>query len=262
MGKSWSLLGPLEELDKVTPFPLISSFFVLKDWPTLLSILLLKEPGSPLNFLRMVLQFLIFFFADDIVLFAEASLQQAEIIKRCLDDFCNCSGQRVNASKTRIFFSPNVNHNRCTQICDELGFSLTTDLGKYLGVPLIHGRSKRMNYDFFLKKAQQRLASWKSNSLNLAGRTTLVNSVITALPSYVMQTTHLPLSICDETEKVARNFLWGVNTNGRNKLHKVAWDKVCCAKDRGGLGIRHLHEGNKAFMLKNAWGLMTDNDSL
>lgn len=104
--------------------------------------------------------------------------------------------------------------------------------------------------------------SWKSNSLNLAGRTVLVNSMITALPSYVMKTTHLLLSICYETEEITWNFLWGVNSIGRNKLHKVAWNNVCYEKSRVGLGIRHLREGNKDFMLKNAWGLISDKDSL
>ena len=57
----------------------------------------------------MVLPYLIFF-ADDIILFAEVSLQHAIIIRECLHEFCASSGLKVNNSKTRVFFSKNVNH--------------------------------------------------------------------------------------------------------------------------------------------------------
>ena len=48
------------------------------------------------------------FFADDLVLFAEASIEQARIIKECLDLFCKASEQKVNFQKSNIFFSKKV----------------------------------------------------------------------------------------------------------------------------------------------------------
>lgn len=44
------------------------------------------------------------FFTEDLVLFAEASSDQVEVINKVLEDFCSSSGQRVNRNKTRIFF--------------------------------------------------------------------------------------------------------------------------------------------------------------
>ena len=43
------------------------------------------------------------FFADDLILFAEVDMEQAAIIKACLDDFCEASGEKVNNFKSRIF---------------------------------------------------------------------------------------------------------------------------------------------------------------
>ena len=43
------------------------------------------------------------FFADDLILFAEADMEQETIIKVCLDDFCAASGEKVNNGKSRIF---------------------------------------------------------------------------------------------------------------------------------------------------------------
>lgn len=47
-------------------------------------------------------------FADDLTLFAEASMGQVEIIKTILRLFCDSFGQRVSSEKTRVFFSKNV----------------------------------------------------------------------------------------------------------------------------------------------------------
>ncbi|KAK7260044.1 hypothetical protein RIF29_25766 [Crotalaria pallida] len=77
-------------------------------------------------------------FADDLFLFAEVSLDQIDCITTCLDLFCESSGSKVNSDKTRIFFSKNVNNNIRQQICDACGFQRTDDLGKYLGIPLLH----------------------------------------------------------------------------------------------------------------------------
>lgn len=47
-------------------------------------------------------------FADDLLLFDEASLEQMRIILDCLHCFFDSSGQNVNPQKTSIVFSKNV----------------------------------------------------------------------------------------------------------------------------------------------------------
>lgn len=47
-------------------------------------------------------------FADDLILFTEASLEKANVIKMCLDLFCQNLGQKVSNAKTHIFFSKSV----------------------------------------------------------------------------------------------------------------------------------------------------------
>ncbi|BFG18451.1 hypothetical protein CerSpe_047250 [Prunus speciosa] len=48
------------------------------------------------------------FSADDLILFGEASIHQAKLMKHCLDLFCGASGQQVNFDKSRICCSPNT----------------------------------------------------------------------------------------------------------------------------------------------------------
>ena len=74
-------------------------------------------------------------FADDLVLFAKASLDQVQVIKGILDLFCKSFGQKVNLSKSCIFFSKNIHMHRKTELSNALGVRLTSDFGKYLGVP-------------------------------------------------------------------------------------------------------------------------------
>lgn len=47
-------------------------------------------------------------FADDLILFAEASVAQIKVIRRVLERFCVASGQKVSLEKSKMFFSSNV----------------------------------------------------------------------------------------------------------------------------------------------------------
>lgn len=173
------------------------------------------------------------FFADDLILFAEATSDQAAIIKACLDDFCAASGEKVNEAKSRIFFSNNVCHVRRKEISDFLGFSPTTDLGKYLGVPVQHHRVSKSMYDYVLNRMDTKLSNWKAHTLSMAARHTLITSVASAVPAYTMQSTLLPVSVCDDIDKKCRNFLWGT-TESHRRIHHVAWEDVCLSKSKGG----------------------------
>ena len=62
------------------------------------------------------------FFADDLVLFAEANRKNCVAIKEVLDSFCSISGQKVSQGKSRVYFSPNVSADARAEICDILGF--------------------------------------------------------------------------------------------------------------------------------------------
>lgn len=146
-------------------------------------------------------------FADDLVLFSDASMEQAHVVNMCLDLFCQSSGQKVSNAKTRIFFSRNVHWNVRTQISDALGFQRTDDLGKYLGVPLIHKKVTRHTFIYVIDKATQRMSTWKARNLSMAGRVTLTRSVLQALPNYVMQTAWLPTHVCKDIDRMCCSFI-------------------------------------------------------
>ena len=62
------------------------------------------------------------FFADDLVLFAKANADNCNAIREVLDTFCRCSGQTVSDSKSKVYFSPNIDHDDREAFSDILGF--------------------------------------------------------------------------------------------------------------------------------------------
>ncbi|KAH9751256.1 putative ribonuclease H protein [Citrus sinensis] len=162
------------------------------------------------------------FFADDLLLFAEASCTQAAVINDVLNTFCVSSGAKVNKQKSQVFFSKNVNPCNVRNIGTTLGFSVTTDLGNYLGMPLLHSRVSKATYHGILEKVERKLNGWSAKFLSLAGRITLTQSVLQALPIYSMQTTRLPTSIITKIEQHCRRFIWSGNSEVK-KLHLINW---------------------------------------
>lgn len=78
------------------------------------------------------------FFVDDLVLFASANLGNCLAIKEVLSEFCTKSGQTISATKSRVYFSPNVNLDQREALSSMLGFTPTSNLGKYSSFPLNH----------------------------------------------------------------------------------------------------------------------------
>lgn len=48
------------------------------------------------------------FFADDLLLFGEATMQQTGVMYEILDTFYRESGEKVNSMKFKIWYSPNT----------------------------------------------------------------------------------------------------------------------------------------------------------
>ncbi|GLT31655.1 hypothetical protein SLA2020_063760 [Shorea laevis] len=117
------------------------------------------------------------FFADDLVFFGKATINNMRTLMDCLQSFCNISGQKVNASKSKIFFSPNTNRGLIDEITQFSRIEATDDLGRYLGVPLHHKRVTRATYYDLLLKVKTKLSSWKAAQLSFAGRQVLIKSV-------------------------------------------------------------------------------------
>ncbi|KAK3217828.1 hypothetical protein Dsin_011798 [Dipteronia sinensis] len=167
-------------LDNGTLCPLIFLLFALEKLSHLINLNLKEGDWKAIKFSRGGFEISHLFFADDLILFGKATVRQAEIMKECIDIFCVVSSQQVSFTKSRVFCSRNTSiAKEIAAVCDS---PLTKNLGKYLGVPIIHGRVTKETYKEIVENTQKRLASWKSATLSLVGRITLIKVVTTALP--------------------------------------------------------------------------------
>lgn len=191
-----------------------------------------------------------------LILFLEASSQQAETAMEILDEFYCASGLAMNLSKSKIYFSKGVARPTRLLLAHKVGMTISPTLGRYLGMLLISGRKHVRHFSFILDKMQDKLTGWNASQLSLAGQATLARSVLCAMGVYFMQTCRIPLSICDGIEALTRRFIWGSSTTTR-KVHLVDWGIVQTSKEGGGLGLRNPRISNKAFLMSIIWHIIS-----
>ncbi|KAL4375888.1 hypothetical protein GQ457_02G032260 [Hibiscus cannabinus] len=108
-------------------------------------------------------------FADDLMIFCEASLEQVKSIKRVLRVFELASGLQLNLQKSKLF-GINIPESEILVWADAVGCDVGRLPAEYLGLPLGPVRNSATLWDPVVVKFHKRLASWKANNLSLAGR--------------------------------------------------------------------------------------------
>ena len=84
------------------------------------------------------------FFADDSLIFCRASLEEYNALQRVLQVYENASGQQLNRAKTSLFFSSNTPRQIQDEIKIKFGAQVIKLHEKYLGLPSLVGRRKKI----------------------------------------------------------------------------------------------------------------------
>ena len=201
---------------------------------------------DPISASRGGLPFSHLFFVHDIVLFVKADVKNCRAVRKVLDTFCEISDQKVNVGKSRVLFSPNLDHSCREELCNILKFRSTPSLGKVLGFHLKHTSSSQ-DFGAVIKRVQGKLAGWKAHLLSFAGRLVLTQATLSTIPNYSMQCVALPLKITQGIDRLCHNFIRGT-TNNKKKLYLVSWLKITKPKKEGGLGLQSAKENNLALL--------------
>ena len=77
---------------------------------------------------------------------------------------------------------------------------------KYLGLPSLVGRNKRISFNAIKEKLSKKLVGWKENFLSKAGKEVLINTVAQVIPIYAMSCFKILDSLYDELTSMICNF--------------------------------------------------------
>lgn len=131
-------------------------------------------------------------YADDLVIYAKANVQEAKAAAECLQSYCDWTGQQISWEKFIVHFSPNTLVSTKMEISEILQIPECNHSGKYLGHSFCNLKSESITFKEVFEKMANKLSGWKRRVLSTAGRLVLIKSVVQALPTFIMQTYMLP----------------------------------------------------------------------
>lgn len=152
-------------------------------------------------------------FVDDSFLFFRAKESEFLVMKDILSTYERASGQSINLQKREVLFSSNVSMDDRSFLSNILGVFQNLGSDKYLGLPSVIGRNIRATFGFIKDRIWQKISSWKSKTLSMAGREVLIITVAQAIPSYCMSIYLIPPSLGDEIQRMLNFFWWGSNND-------------------------------------------------
>ena len=164
-------------------------------------------------------------FADDCVIFSEASQRGADCFQKILDVYSRGLGQLVNRDKSAVFFSSNCSDEMKTVIRQVLHIEKEALTERYLGLPTAVGRSSTDAFEYIPARIRSLIGTWSGREASCARREVLLKSVAQAVPTYSMSCFQLPGEICKKMRSVITNYWWGSSADNRH-IHWQKWDRL------------------------------------
>lgn len=124
-------------------------------------------------------------YADDAAIFAHPSNLEIEHLHRILTFFGECSGLKINISKTEIF-PIRMKNSTINLLLQNFPGKICNFPGKYLGLPLHIRKLRKIDVQPLIDNIGARLPGWKGRLLSTAERETLVKTVLSSQPIYQM----------------------------------------------------------------------------
>jgi hypothetical protein len=193
-------------------------------------------------------------YADDAAIFAAPTALELSRLHKLLSFFGECSGLRINISKTEIF-PIRLDSAAVDQLITNFPGKICSFPGKYLGLPLHTRKLRKIDVQPLLDKIGDRLPGWKGKFLSTSGRETLVKTVLSSQPIYHLTVFQAQKWLIKRIDRLWRSFLWRGEmpdkVYGGHSL--INWPTTCLPKEKGGLGISDLERFARALRLRWLW---------
>ena len=106
-----------------------------------------------------------------------------------------------------------------------LDISRSLEHDAYLGLPLMIGRSRTKDFRYIKDRLWSRIQNWNRKLLSQASRGIMIQSVLQAIPIYVMSYFKLPKGFIHELNMLAAEFWWVILDKEEefigNRIHYV-----------------------------------------
>ncbi|KAL0367264.1 UNVERIFIED_CONTAM: putative mitochondrial protein [Sesamum radiatum] len=192
-------------------------------------------------------------FADDSLIFSEATKEAFRCIKEILSKYEKASGQFINLQKSSVNFSGNTDPTLQLELAQSLGVAVTSNHAKYLGLPACIGRSKKEIFQDLCDTICKKVMGWKEKLLSQAGKEVLIKSVLQAIPSYTMSCFLLPKMLIKELESILADFWWSSQMK-RKSTGYLGPNSVKASKVEGDIFARgSIFEARLGFNPSSTW---------
>ncbi|KAA3472243.1 reverse transcriptase [Gossypium australe] len=165
-------------------------------------------------------------FANDCILFGEATERGAGLLKRLLREYRACSGQHVNFDKSTVFFSSNTTEADKDLVTRMMGVWSSNDPERYLGLPNMVGKRKKEAFQILKDRFRQRINNWSVRHLSQGGKQVFIKAVLQVIPTYTMACFLLPKTLCSEIETkklLKEGMCWRVGKGDRISVWTDRW---------------------------------------
>ncbi|XP_022003449.1 uncharacterized protein LOC110900899 [Helianthus annuus] len=129
-------------------------------------------------------------------------------MRRILRIFYLCSGLKINLHKS-VLCGVGVEDEVIANVAESMGCKAGALPFTYLGIKVGANMNRVSNWEPVVTTFKRRLSKWKANTLSIAGRLTLIKSVLDSLPTYYFSLFKAPKKVVDVLEGLMRRFLWG-----------------------------------------------------
>ena len=91
---------------------------------------------------------------------------------------------------------------------------------------------------------------------------TLLNSILSTIPTYYLSFLHLLVNVEKMIDSIMKQFLWKVGNPSNSGYPLVSWKRISRNITQDGLGIINIRSFNSALKCKLVWNIISNKENM